>query len=92
MRPYVTTYAHPLTDAERVALLVYLDAVLAAWALSPPDSKVEEVLSDSIDETCDRLGMPRIEQNMMVDGACKTALAMDVCEAIESAFEEPVEP
>lgn len=88
MISYTTDYAHDLTQNERVALLVYLDSVLAAWSLSPPDSKVEEVLSDSIDETCARLGLANAEKNKMIDAACKAALSMGVCEAIESAFEE----
>lgn len=80
-----------LTEADRSALLKYLDALIYTWSLSPADSKVEETLSDAIDEVVDRLLMARVDKSRRLDAACSSSESQEIASAIRSAFADDEE-
>lgn len=80
-----------LTEADRSALLKYLDALIYTWSLSPADSKVEETLSDAIDEVVDRLLMAYVDKARRLDEARSSAESQEIASAIQSALADDEE-
>ncbi len=78
---------NPLTDAQRAALHVHLDAVLFAWA-SCSEGSLENTLSDYIDRLAERVGLSDHEKDRLVDAACERTNRLCPLGVVQEALAE----